>query len=218
MADYNVCVLIVLTIVLIWMLGSQVASYQSINRRCNEADGRCYSIVGAFDPSTHAKASELLGRLNIFAIELLRHLRKKYIFDAETHQSNTQWRQAATMRLISNYNPDNIIENNPPTSENTSYVQDKGKVFAMCLREKKTLDRKFHNITDLEFVLMHEMAHLAALEFGHETEFWTTFKFLLVESTYLGYVPVDYSKRPFEYCSLQVTYSPYFDPTLNIEM
>ena len=38
--------------------------------------------------------------------------------------------------LLKNYNPNNLKENVPMSKINTSYVEDKGKIFAVCLREK----------------------------------------------------------------------------------
>jgi hypothetical protein len=115
--------------------------------------------------------------------------------------------------LLFNYNPDAIVENNPSSDVNTSYVEDKGKVFALCLREKVSGKNAIHNKNILEFVTMHEMAHMASDTVGHEDpEFWINFKKLMIAAVELGiHTPIDYSKYPINYCSLVVNYSPYYD-------
>jgi hypothetical protein len=75
----------------------------------------------------------MLAYLNLFAIKLMRHLRQKYLWN----NSNVSFAdQRMVKNLLLNYNPDSIVENNPNSNVNTSYIEDKGKVFAMCLREK----------------------------------------------------------------------------------
>lgn len=178
-------------------------------KKCNQTDGRCYQVVD--DHKDQEKASEILGQLNQFAIRLLRHLREKYIF----RQEGSVDQRASVRYLLQNYNPDNIIENKPVSSDNTSFVDDKGKIFAMCLREKKSGMHNFHSLHELEFVLLHELSHLATFSYSHELEYWRTFKFILTEAKLAGlHDPKNYAIEPFDYCSLWINYSPYFDQRL----
>jgi hypothetical protein len=141
----------------------------------------------------------------------MRHLRKKYIWN----DSGNQHGKEIVEYLLSNYNPDAIIENAPINDVNTSYVDDKGKVFALCLREKESGDNNFHSMDLLKFVVLHEMTHMATESFGHELDFWVHFKFLLKEAKDAKlYNPIDYRKYPIVYCSLKVAYNPYFDDRL----
>ncbi len=171
-------------------------------------DGRCYTIVGKFDPDTHDEAGEMLAYLNDFSIKLMRSLRKNYLW----HGDNL-YRKELVAFLLHNYNPDALIENAPTSSVNTSYVENKGRVFAVCLREKLSGLHNIHDKQILEFVTMHEMAHLSTPKIGHkDPEFWINFKILIDEARRIGiHEPVDYSKHPINYCSLRVNYNPYFD-------
>jgi hypothetical protein len=59
------------------------------------------------------------------------------------------------------------------------------------------------------------MAHMGNINYGHETDFWEIFKFLLQEAKEANlHEPIDYAKYPLNYCSLNVTHNPYFDPTI----
>lgn len=207
MRSILLAVLIFLIIYLIYQ--DDLETFISGRSTCNQLDGRCYKTVSKFE--NPEKASEILAYLNLFSINLLKHLRNKYIWN---YHPSVHAREISEF-LISNYNPDGIIENAPTSSVNTSYVDDKGKVFAICLREKTSGNNHFQDLHDLEFVVIHELAHMATESFGHEKDYWTHFKFLLKEAKEAGlHNPINYRINPINYCSLEVTYNPYHDEFL----
>jgi hypothetical protein len=203
--------IIICILVLITLNGfDSLESFVTSKRVCNSVDNHCYKVVGKYNHTD--EASKLLAYLNMFSIKLMRHLRKKYVYN----NSEESRKVFAVKYLLKNYNPDNIIENAPISDVNTSYVDDKGKVFALCLREKASGENNFHTKELLEFVTLHEMSHMATTSFGHELEFWETFKFIIKEAELANlHIPVNYKKYPIVYCSLKVDYNPYFDNTLN---
>ena len=95
--------------------------------------------------------------------------------------------------------------------DNTSFTINKGELISLCLRDY-TENRPFHDYNTLCFVVIHEMAHVASISEGHNSEFIENFRFLLREAVKMGYYyPVDYSKKPFLYCGkIKVTNNPYF--------
>lgn len=205
----NVLILLILCL-LFYYFQSDIDSFMNRAPVCNDADKRCYPVFEHFeDPMS---ASEMLAYLNLFAINLLRHMRKKYLWNNEGSPADRHMVRS----LLLNYNPDSIVENNPNSDVNTSYVEDKGKVFAMCLREKASGKNILHNKNTLEFVLMHEMSHLASDMIGHEgMEFWLNFKKLIQNAEECGlHTPINYEVNPVNYCSLLVTYNPYFDRSI----
>ncbi len=121
-------------------------------------------------------------------------------------------------RLLDGYNPDVIQENNPKGIVNTSYVYNKGEEVAFCLREKKTGQNRIHENHILEFVVLHEISHIADLdmsESSHKNEFWQIFKFMLMNAKEAGlHNPTDYTRSPTNYCGLEIEYSPYYDNNL----
>ena len=73
-------------------------------------------------------------------------------------------------------------------------------------------DNVLIDINTLTFVALHELAHLMTQSFGHKTEFWKNFKFLLKEAKEIGiYQPDDYKKSPKEYCGMKITDNPLYD-------
>lgn len=114
-------------------------------------------------------------------------------------------------RLVAKYNPKKIMET-LPTSEYTAYSENKGEKLAFCLNKKKDDDTDLIDPDTLLFVAIHELSHVMTVSIGHEKEFWDNFKFLLENAKESGiHDPVDYKKKPKEYCSMKIHDSPYYD-------
>ena len=63
----------------------------------------------------------------------------------------------------------------------------------------------------MTFVALHELAHLADENYGHNESFWRYFKTILEEAVAFGiYIPVDYGKTPDRYCGLLVQSNPLY--------
>lgn len=168
-------------------------------------------------------AAEMMAELNLKAVELMRHLRRKYLRARAGFTPTGSARPAAVRRLLARYDPDNLVENSPLNPDgDTSYTIDKGEVLAFCLREKAPGDsgdpalHDLHELDLLAFVLVHELTHIAIDDVGHPPEFWRAFKFMLEEAAEAGVLaPVDFGARPEKYCGILVDYSPLFDPGLS---
>lgn len=167
-------------------------------------------------------AAETMAKLNQTAKQLIYYLNSKYI-DSHTAIASVKPQYQSIVvtginSLTKNFKTANMEENIPERSGgDTSYVIDKGDVFAMCLRDPKNGNRVEtpDKMNALAFVLFHEMCHLFTSSFGHDTLFWNNFKFILQEATLAGlYTPVDYKKDKSPYCGIVISYSPLFDTDL----
>lgn len=114
-------------------------------------------------------------------------------------------------RLYEGFNPKQIMET-LPTSEYTAYSENKGEKLAFCLNVEKKDNNHLIDENTLLFVAIHELSHIATKSIGHKSEFWDNFKFLLKEAEDAGiYKPVDYKKKPQEYCGMKIRDNPYYD-------
>lgn len=120
------------------------------------------------------RAADTLAALNKRTIDLLRYLRKKYAVRPYPNDGSLPpfalhpARAAAVRNLLRRYNPDNLAENSPDDpSKDTSYVQDKGSIVAICLRERGSPNNPIHNLDMLTFVTLHEMSHIAIDDIDH---------------------------------------------------
>jgi hypothetical protein len=131
---------------------------------------------------------------------------------------HTEYLQERITQLVNNYNPKYIYEISPKNSGNaTSYTEDK-KILVLCLRHKKpdtSGNYELHDINTMMFVVLHELTHMANKSWGHPTDFWILFKFLLMNAIEADiYSAVDYSKYPINYCGLWLRYNPIFDASV----
>ena len=113
-------------------------------------------------------------------------------------------------RLAEKFNPRKISET-LPTSKYTAYSENKGEKLAFCTTTTKEGSKLIDENT-LSFVAIHELGHVMTESVGHTKEFWQNFKFLLKNAVKIGiYEPIDYKKKPKNYCGMQITDNPYYD-------
>ena len=113
-------------------------------------------------------------------------------------------------RLAEKFNPRKISET-LPTSKYTAYSENKGEKLAFFTTTTKEGSKLIDENT-LSFVAIHELGHVMTESVGHTKEFWQNFKFLLKNAVKIGiYEPVDYKKKPKNYCGMKITDNPYYD-------
>lgn len=118
--------------------------------------------------------------------------------------------RANVKRLVENFNPQKVSEI-LPTSAYTAYSENKGEKLAFCTTTTKKGDNLIDENT-LTFVAIHELAHIMTKSVGHKTEFWQNFKYLLKNAIKINlYKPVDYKKKPVNYCGMKIHDNPYYD-------
>jgi len=95
------------------------------------------------------------------------------------------------------------IQETPENSNYTSYSVNKGELLVFCIRSKKT--GEIHNINELKYVAIHELAHIACPEIGHTSLFFDINKYLLNKAIeYNLYEYIDYNKETKEYCGMEL--------------
>jgi hypothetical protein len=218
-ALYTICLAAAIVLVVLAMyylarwvaLGIERYTVERTEPMISTVDGMAYRVHGKH--TEPQKAADMLAKLNLRVIDLMRHLRARYVrADGEPNAK----RRHATLRLLERYNPDNLAENSPrdPTGD-TSYCLDKGAIVAICLRERGPTEGNIHDLDTLTFVTLHEMGHIAVDVKDHPTEFWSAFRFLLEEAQAAGiYTSPDYAKEPLTYCGVPINYNPLMDPNL----
>lgn len=167
------------------------------NLKCiiSKVDGHTYCVR---ERAKLELASDLLAKVTQKCKDLVKYVAKKYPDDEDVE------------RLSKNFNPSKISET-LPTSEHTAYSENKGEKLAFCLNTTKE-GNKLIDLNTLTFVAIHELAHVMTKSEGHKQIFWQNFKFLLKNAKEANiYVPIDYKKKPQEYCGMTITDNPYYD-------
>jgi len=218
----NKLIIAVAIVVIIVMSYSKIVAYMSIEPTTAGRISREWNVSGTY--SNKRAAAELLSRANAKMINFMRVLKEKYHINETDQQIAEEGDDHFDMinspndlhnivyHMLCNYNPDAFYENDPGLSSETSYTVNKGSSMYLCLRNKNN-PNKLVEESDLLFVLLHEASHIANYKgWGHESDFWTVFKFILHEAQLSGvYVPSDYSRKPILYCGMEVKYNPLYD-------
>jgi len=159
-------------------------------------DGNKYCVR---DRNKVKPAANLLATVTTKCKDLVDYVNEKYPNDPKVQ------------RLVKGFNPQKISET-LPNSELTAYSENKGEKIAFCLNKKKEDDNNLIDINTLTFVAIHELSHIMTVSIGHKQEFWQNFKFLLENAKSANiYDPVDYKKKPEEYCGMTISDNPFYD-------
>jgi hypothetical protein len=185
-----------LIIGIVFILAMFYLNSDTFNLKCIVAhkDGNKYCVR---DSDRLQESVELLAEATHRMKQMVDYMKQKYPQDDRVQL------------LVKNFNPKKIVET-LPTSEYTAYSEGKGAKLAFCLRKHKH-EMHLIDINTLTFVSLHELTHLMTKSIGHKKDFWDNFKFMLENAQDNGvYDPVDYSKKPSEYCGLTIDNNPLF--------
>ena len=163
-------------------------------------------IIASKDGNTYCvrEREKLELAANLLA-EVTQKMKDMVAYMKQTHPEDPR-----TIRLVEGFNPKKISET-LPTSELTAYSENKGEKLAFCLNTTKEGNRLI-DLSTLTFVALHEISHIMTESIGHKQDFWQNFKFLLENAKAAGiYNPVDYKKKPKEYCGMKINDNPYYD-------
>ncbi len=183
-------------------------------------NGRNWHMAGGYDNS--AAAAALLESTNDLMIDFMAAMKKKYNIDITDDMTiaaplitNYEYKRSMMDQLLRQYNPDEFYENDPRTSNQTSWTNNKGESMHICLRNKSDPTKLVDNNL-LMFVHLHESSHIAYYAaYGHGPDYWAAFKFLLREAVAYGiYRPVNYAVYPANFCGLNIDHNPLFDSTI----
>jgi len=169
----------------------------AFNLKCivSDVDGNKYCVR---ERAKLELAADLLARVTNKLKDLVKYMGENY-----PERENVK-------RLVKGFNPKKINEI-LPTSSYTAYSENKGEKLAFCTTTTKKGNKLIDDNT-LTFVGIHEVAHIMTKSIGHTKEFWQNFKFLLKNAAKTGiYTPVDYKRKPKEYCGMKITDNPYYD-------
>jgi len=181
---------------IVFVLAMFYLNSDTFNLKCIVAhrDGHKYCVR---DSDRLQESAELLAEATVRMKEVVKTLQDKHPNDERVRL------------LVANFNPRRIVET-LPTSEHTAYSEGKGTKLAFCLRKYK-YEMQLIDLNTLTFVALHELTHLMTKSIGHKQEFWDNFSFVLDHAAEIGvYDPVDYSKKPSEYCGLTIDSNPMY--------
>ena len=131
-------------------------------------DGNNYYVRDNKDKN---KAAEIL-------YELRNNIKKLISFIEEKSENDKEFSMyKENIMLIKNKIDKVIIKETPKESSYTSYSVNKGEELYLCIRSKN--NNEIHDINDLLYVAIHEIAHIGCPEIGHTNLFFKINLYLL---------------------------------------
>lgn len=87
-----------------------------------------------------------------------------------------------------------------------AYTVNKGDEMRICIRDEKNEKKLFEEENTVMYGLIHEMAHLMSISYGHGQEFIDNFQIITKAATDIGvWKYIDYNKNPTDFCGTAVT-------------
>jgi hypothetical protein len=157
-------------------------------------DGNNYYVRENFDKDN---AAETLYKLRNKLKKMIEYIEENSTNDKEfpIYKEN--------INLIKNKIDSVIIKETPVTSSYTSYSVNKGEELYLCIRSKNT--NEIHDINDLLYVAIHEIAHIGCPEIGHTNLFFKINLYLLNKAVEFNlYKKDNYNEKPREYCGINL--------------
>ena len=172
-------------------------SMDDISNFTSLQDGKVYGIRDIADLENKKKAVNQLSSIS-----------KKIDYLTEYMYKNGLPNQQTATRLLNRWVSCKLRE----TSSNDSSVAftvNKGTEMRLCIRKN---DNQFEDENTSMFVVLHELAHIMSISYGHNQEFRDNFKYLVNLASSLNlYKPQDFSRDPQSYCNTVINTTPCSD-------
>ncbi len=144
-------------------------------------------------------AANTLAKIMITLNKLINYIINDYDFRNKQDRKYISYVKTIKKRL-----PDVKISENPTDSKFTSYSINKGEELVFCIRDKIT--QKIHDLNELLYVAVHEIAHIGCPELGHTELFKFINQYLLKKAVhYKLYRYIDYGIYNKKYCGMTLT-------------
>jgi WLM domain len=192
------CLIIALFIIVLYMaikyyVIDNVAPFTSVY------NGKNYEVRKIGDNINKQTAANYLALLNEKVDKVVDYMHKYSLPDRETSR-----------RLYHRWLKCELKETN---SHDTSaaFTLNKSKEIRICIRNK---DGDFEDPNTSMFVLLHELAHVASITYGHDEEFKNNFTYITHLASGLGlYKPEDFHNNPKTYCGVNINTTPCNETT-----
>lgn len=112
--------------------------------------------------------------------------------------------EKVSKRLYDRFKNSSINET-PPNDSGAAYTINKGPI-SICIEKK---NGSFHDQDDAFFVILHELAHIMSVSYGHGEEFQENFDYIVKYAVKNGlWTDKNYQDKSSNYCGVDITSSP----------
>ncbi len=160
----------------------------------SEYDGQNYEVRKVGDNINKQTAANYLALINEKINKLVEYMNLHNLPDPDTAK-----------RLYHRWMSCELKETNS-SEKSAAYTLNKSTEIRLCIRDQ---NGNFENMNTSIFVILHELAHVASISYGHEDEFKTNFSYITHLASSLGlYKPEDFKNNPKTYCNVNINTTP----------
>ncbi len=147
------------------------------------------------------------------AADYLAILSKKVNILVDYMHTNKLPNSEISYRLYNRWSQCKLRETNS-NETSVAYTVNKGEEMRICIRSGL---KKFEDINTALFVILHELAHIMSISYGHNEEFRENFSYIIHLASSLNlYRPQDFSTSPVEYCGTEINTTPCSDGSCSL--
>lgn len=163
----------------------------------SQYDGKNYEIRKVGDNTNKQTAANYLALINAKINKLVDYMKLNNLPDEDTAR-----------RLYNRWIDCELKETNS-SEKSAAFTLNKSTEIRLCIRDHQG---NFENPNTSMFVILHELAHVASISYGHGEEFKENFSYITHLASSLGlYKPEDFKQSPKNYCGVSINTTPCSD-------
>ena len=185
--------LVIVTGLFIWLCFYLFCGADDVEPMSSNLDGKHYHVRNKGPIEVKQRAVNHLAELSNKVDILVTYMKQNQLPDRETaDRLYNRWRKCKLRETSS-------------SEKSAAYTVNKGEEMRICIRK----DGHMEDPNTSMFVILHELAHVASITFGHDANFRENFSYITHLAAKLGlYEPQDFAKNSVEYCGVEINTSP----------
>lgn len=157
-------------------------------------DGNNYAIRKVGSQETKQNAADYLAKVSENINILVNYMYVNELPDIDT-----------ATRLYNRWKKCELKET-PSSEKSAAYTLNKSTEIRLCIRDN---NGNFEDINTSMFVILHELAHVMSIGFGHGEEFKQNFSYIVNIASNIGiYYPQNFNSAPTTYCGIEINTTP----------
>jgi hypothetical protein len=193
----SLVVLILLITIFFILLGYITVKYflsDNVSPFVSNYDGRRYNIRTVGTVESKQTAANYLAKVSGYTDKLVDYMYKNQLPDMDTaNRLYYRWGKC-------------LLKETSSYDNSAAYTLNKSTEIRLCIRTK---NGSFEDINTSMFVILHELAHVMSIGFGHEDEFKYNFSYVTHLASNLGiYKPQNFRENPVTYCGTEINTTP----------
>lgn len=192
--DYGLYILATLISIIIGYIIVKYFFIDNVAPFVSDIDGKNYSIRKIGSDDVKQNAANYLAILNEKINKIVNYVNEHNLPDEDTAKRLfNRWSKCSLKETSSN-------------EKSAAYTLNKSVEIRICIRDGSG---NFEDINTSMFVILHELAHVMSVGYGHEEEFKNNFSYITHLASKLGiYKPEDFGNFPKTYCGISINTTP----------